>query len=91
MSDLDCRQHWQRYRAVMETIANRFGVTVYCAQKYFYLNVNFCTDGLTTAEVSALSTLEELVMLVSEWPEGALQRIDPSNLELIALPDQVLN
>lgn len=24
MSDLDCRQHWQRYRVVMEIIANRF-------------------------------------------------------------------
>lgn len=30
-------------------------------------------------------------MLVSEWLEDAFQKIDPFSLELIALPDQVLN
>ncbi len=77
VKDPNLRQDWQRYRTAMETIANRFGVSVYCSQKYSYLNVNFLTDGLTSAEISALSTLEDLVMIVSEWPEGELQKIEP--------------
>lgn len=82
MSDLDRREDWQRYRAAMEIIANRFGITVYCSQKYSYLNVNFHTTGLCAADVTALSTLEDLVMLVSEWPENVLQRLDPAKIEI---------
>lgn len=82
MSDLDRREDWQRYRAAMEIIANKFETTVYCSQKHSYLNVNFHTSGLPATDVSALSILEDLVMLVSGWPEGLLQRFDPLEVKV---------
>lgn len=77
MSNLEDREDWKRYRAAMQVIATRFGVPVRSVQKYSYLNVNFNTAGLSVDEAAALSVIEDLVALVSEWPEGMLERTAP--------------
>ncbi|WP_334188703.1 hypothetical protein [Noviherbaspirillum sp.] len=78
---LEDREDWKRYKDAMKVIAAKFGVPLRCNQKYKYLNVNFGIEGLADDEIAALQALEELVMLVSEFPEGVLQRLDPDSLK----------
>lgn len=70
MQNLDQKKRWEQYRAAMQTIAAAMGTTVECTKKYERLSVTFDTSQLTAEQAAALSVVEDLVELVSEFPPG---------------------
>lgn len=75
------RDDWNTFEAAAHTIAKAFGVTVECGAKYEYLRTSFnhrCSIGLTTEQYKALGVIEDLIELVSEFPEDYLRTHSPS-------------
>ena len=73
------RNDWNAFQAAARTIAETFGVTVECSPKYGYLRTTFNGTGdvqQTREQNQALRTIEDLIELVSEFPEGYLQTLD---------------
>jgi len=71
------REDWQQYSAAMRTIATAFGTTVYCHQKNNRIAVDFQSVGLSQEQLAALAVIENLVELVSEFPAGYLEKLEP--------------
>lgn len=71
------REDWQEYGAAMRTIATAFGTTVDCHQKNNRLAVDFRCNELNHEQSAALSVVEQLVELVSEFPIGYLEQMEP--------------
>lgn len=71
------RDEWDRYKTAMREIGLAFHVAVMCKEKNGRLDVTFRRDGLTPAENDALDVIEELVEVVSEFPPGYLERLEP--------------
>ncbi|WP_151639275.1 hypothetical protein [Noviherbaspirillum aerium] len=71
------REDWREYQQALKTVAVAFGTTVFCSQTFDYMRVQPRFDGLTREQFDALSTLATLVELVSGFPEGCLERLEP--------------
>lgn len=76
MSQTEC-EDWKRYSAAMRTIAVVFGTTVNCHQKDNRLAVDFRFAGLNQEQLAALAVIESLVELVSKFPPGYLEQLEP--------------
>jgi hypothetical protein len=61
----------------MRTIATALGTTVYCHQKNNRIAVDFQSVGLSQEQLAALAVIENLVELVSEFPAGYLEKLEP--------------
>lgn len=83
------RDDWQQYSAAVRTIAAAFGATVDCHQKNNRLAVNFRSVGLNQEQLAALSVIENLVELVSEFPAGYLEKLEPPE-RITQLDDQAI-
>ncbi|WP_194726464.1 hypothetical protein [Noviherbaspirillum malthae] len=70
------RKDWQEYQQALKTVAAALGTTVFCSQKYDYMRVQPRFDGLGREQFDALSTLADLVELVSGFPERYLERLE---------------
>ena len=77
LADHHEREDWQQYSAAMRAIAVAFGTTVYCHQKHNRLTVDFQSVGLNQEQLAALAVIENLVELVSEFPAGYLEKLEP--------------
>lgn len=73
------RKDWNEYSAAMRTIAAAFGTTVYCRKKFKRLAVDFRYEKLSIEQRDALLVVDQLVQLVSEFPEGYLVTLEPPN------------
>lgn len=71
------REDWQRYKAAAETIAASLGTTVICTEKNGRLRVDFNESALTADQVRAVGAIEDLIELVTEFPEGYLEMLAP--------------
>lgn len=81
MSDLSERDDWQRYSAAMRTIATAFGTSVNCHPKNNRFAVDFRSVGLNQEQLAALAVIETLLELVSEFPPGFLEQLEPPGQE----------
>jgi hypothetical protein len=75
--DPDQKTRWQQYREAMQTLAATMGTTVECTGKYERLSVTFDTSLLSAEQAAALGVVEDLVELVSEFPPGFLEQLEP--------------
>ena len=75
------RDDWRRYSAAMRTIATAFGTSVNCHPKNGRLAVDFRSAGLNQEQLAALGVIETLVELVSEFPSGYLEQLEPPGHE----------
>ena len=71
------RADWQRYKAAAETIAASLGTTVLCTEKNGRLRVDFDESALTVDQANAVSAMEDLIELVTEFPAGYLETLPP--------------
>lgn len=78
MSHKFTRPDWNAFHQMVKVVAQALGTKVSCEQKYERLQIDFRLHGLNSEQVKALSTLENLVELVSEFPPDFLSRLDPS-------------
>ena len=82
---MDQKERWQQYRSAMQTIAAALGTTVACKGKYERLSVTFDASALTVEQAAALHVVEDLVELVSEFPPGFLEQLEPPKAPSAAL------
>ena len=74
------REDWNNFEFAAHTIAKAFGVTVDCSPKYDYLRTSFnqgFSTGLTPEQYAAVGVIEDLIELVSEFPEDYLRTHNP--------------
>lgn len=81
MSEMDQKERWRQYSEAMKTIAPSMHTNVECNWKYRRLSVNFEISHLTVELASALSVVEDIFGLVSEFPPEFIEQLEPASPE----------
>lgn len=70
------REDLQHYKSVAKSVADAFGTTVLCTEKYGRLRVDFDESLLAEDQATAVRAVADLIELVTEFPPGYLETLD---------------